>query len=49
MIVAKIQVSSVRVNPVYRNSIPAGIIGADIEISYTDDIWRDLHKTVVFR
>lgn len=49
MIVAKIQVSGVRIKTVYRNYITAGIIGAAIEISYTDDIWRDLHKTVVFR
>lgn len=49
MIVAKIEVSGVRVNMVYRDVVPAGIIGAEIEISYTDDIWRDLRKTVVFR
>lgn len=49
MIVAKIEVSGVRGTIVYRDVVPAGIIGADIEISYTDDIWRDLRKTVVFR
>ena len=49
MIVAKIKVSGVRVNTVYRTFIPAGIGGAAIEISCTDDIWRDLRKTVVFR
>lgn len=49
MIVAKIKVSGVRVNTVYRTFIPAGIVGAAIEISYTDDIWQGLRKTVVFR
>lgn len=49
MIVAKIKVSGVRVNTVYRTFIPAGIVGAAIEISYIDDIWQGLRKTVVFR
>ena len=49
MIIAKIQVSGVHAKTVYSNFVPAGIIGAEIEISYTDDIWRELRKTVVFR
>lgn len=49
MIVAKIQVSGVRAHVVYRNFIPAGIIGAQVEIDYADDLWQGLHKTVVFR
>ena len=49
MIVAKIEVSGVRGTIVYRDVVPAGIIGAEVEISYTDDIWRELRKTVVFR
>lgn len=49
MIVAKIQVSGVSANVVYRKTIPSGIIGAQIEIGYAQDIWKGLRKTVVFR
>ena len=49
MIVAKIKVKGATVNTVYRKVIPAGIIGAKVEIDYADDIWGGLHKTVVFR
>ena len=48
MIVAKIQVSGVRANTVYKNFIPAGIIGAQVEISYADDIWQGLRKTETY-
>lgn len=49
MIVAKIQVSGVRANVVYRKIIPTGIVGAQVELDYAEDIWHGLHKTVVFR
>lgn len=49
MLVAKIQVSSVIANVVYRKTIPSGVIGAQIEIVYAEDIWKGLRKTVVFR
>lgn len=49
MIVAKIQVSGAIAHTLYRKVIPAGIIGAQIEFEYAEDIWRGLHKTVVFR
>lgn len=49
MIVAKIQVSGAIARTLYKKVIPAGIIGAQVEFEYADDIWRGLHKTVVFR
>lgn len=48
MIVAKIQVSGAIAHTLYRKVIPAGIIGAQVEFEYADDIWHGLHKTVVF-
>lgn len=49
MIVAKIQVNGAIVKTVYRKVIPAGIIGAQVEFDYDEDIWHGLHKTVVFK
>ena len=49
MIVAKIQVSGAIAHTLYKKVIPAGIIGAQVEFEYAEDIWRGLHKTVVFR
>ena len=49
MIVAKIQVSGAIAHTLYRKVIPAGIIGAQVEFEYAEDIWKGLHKTVVFR
>lgn len=49
MIVAKIQVSGAIAHTVYKKVIPAGIIGAQVEFEYAEDIWKGLHKTVVFR
>lgn len=49
MIVAKIQVTGASAITVYRKVIPAGIIGAQVEFDYADDIWQGLRKTVVFR
>ena len=48
MIVAKIQVSGVIAHTLYKKVIPAGIIGAQVELEYCDDIWQGLSKTVVF-
>lgn len=39
MIVAKIQVNGVCARVVYRKIITAGMIGAKIEILYTDPVW----------
>lgn len=49
MIVAKIQVNGAIARTLYRKVIPAGIIGAQVEFEYDDDVWKGLHKTVVFR
>lgn len=49
MIVAKIQVSGAIAHTLYKKVIPAGVIGAQVEFEYAEDIWRGLHKTVVFR
>lgn len=49
MIVAKIQVNGAIAHTLYRKVIPAGIIGAQVEFEYSEDIWKGLHKTVVFR
>lgn len=49
MIVAKIKVDGVSAKTAYLADIPAGIIGAQVEIEYTDAMWSGLSKTVVFR
>lgn len=48
MIVAKIQVSGAIAHTLYKKVIPAGIIGAQVEFEYAEDVWKGLHKTVVF-
>ena len=48
MIVAKIQINGAIARTLYKKVIPAGIIGAQVEFEYADDIWKGLHKTVVF-
>ena len=49
MIVAKIQVNGAIAHALYQKVIPAGIIGAQVELEYAEDVWKGLHKTVVFR
>lgn len=49
MIVAKIQVSGAIAHTLYKKVIPAGIIGAQVELEYSEDIWQGLSKTVIFR
>ena len=49
MIVAKMQVRYAQASTVYRKIIPTGIVGAQVELDYAEDIWQGLHKTVVFR
>ena len=49
MIIAKIRVNGAIAKTVYRKVIPAGIIGAQVEFDYDEDIWHELHKTVVFK
>ena len=49
MIVATIKVDGVCAVSEYLKLIPAGIIGAQLQINYAPDIWQGLHKTVVFK
>ena len=49
MIIAKIRVNGSIAITVHRKAIPAGIIGAQVEFDYADDIWHGLRKTVVFK
>ena len=50
MNLAKIQVSGVRAVAVdATREIPAGIVGATVELEYTGGIWAGLNKTVIFR
>lgn len=49
MLVAKIQVSDTCARTVYAIPITAGMIGAKVEILYTDPVWDGLQKTVVFQ
>ena len=49
MVIAKIRVNGSIARTVYRKAIPAGIIGAQVEFDYADDIWHGLRKTVVFK
>ena len=49
MVIAKIRVNGTIARTVYRKAIPAGIIGAQVEFDYADDIWHGLRKTVVFK
>lgn len=49
MIIAKIQVSGSNASLVSSESIPAGIVGAQIQINYAADIWQRLQKTVIFQ
>ena len=49
MQIAKVQVSGCRCIPVRLEMIPRGIVGATVSIAYTDSVWDNLRKTVVFR
>ena len=46
--IAKIEVSSVYARVTRKTPIPKGIIGAQVRITYTDPLWDNLRKTVVF-
>ena len=49
MIIAQIKVRGARASIDWRKAITAGMIGAQVQIDYNDEIWDSLHKTVVFR
>lgn len=48
MLIAKIQVDGTHITRLHCDDIPKGIIGAQVEIEYTDRVWDGLNKTVVF-
>ena len=48
MILAKVQVDATHISRLHCLDIPRGIIGAQVEIEYTDAHWDSLNKTVVF-
>lgn len=49
MIIAQIKIRGARASVDWRKAITAGMIGAQVQIDYNDEIWNSLHKTVVFR
>lgn len=49
MVIAKVRVDGVCAETVYCKEIPKGIVGAQVEFEYTDPMWDNLSKTVVFR
>lgn len=48
MKIAKIQVGGTSAKVIWQNPITAGIVGATIDVEYTDPLWEELDKTVVF-
>ena len=48
MELGKVEVSGVCASAVDKKPIPRGIVGATVEITYTDPLWDGLTKTVVF-
>lgn len=49
MEIAKVQVSGSSCTPVQVETITKGLVGATVAIEYTDSVWDNLRKTVVFR
>lgn len=49
MIIAQIKIRGARASVDWRKAITAGMIGAQVQIDYNDEIWDSLYKTVVFR
>ena len=49
MVIAKIEVSGTTAKLISHMKIPKGIVGAKIQIQYSDSVWDGLCKTVVFR
>lgn len=48
MVLAKLTVDGVCVHVSNKQKIPQGVVGAEIEIEYSDPFWAGLQKTVVF-
>ena len=49
MEIAKVNVSGARCTPESVGTITRGMVGATVSIEYTDPLWDDLTKTVVFK
>ena len=49
MEIARIEVGRTTGACTRRGRIPAGIVGASVQVSFTDPVWHNLIKTVVFR
>lgn len=49
MVIAKVRVDGVCAETLYCKPIPLGIIGVQVEFEYTDPMWDNLSKTIVFR
>lgn len=49
MEIARIEVGRTTGTCTRRGRIPAGIVGASVQVSFTDPVWDNLIKTVVFR
>jgi len=49
MEIAKLQITGTTARIVSRKPIPAGMIGGYITVEYTDPLWLDLTRTVVFQ
>ena len=49
MEIARVNVSGVACTPESASTIPRGLVGGTVSITYTDTFWNDLTKTAVFR
>ena len=49
MRIAEVKVAKTTCETTCIAAIPKGIVGATVSIEYTDSVWEDLQKTVVFR
>lgn len=49
MEIAKVEVSTIYAKTLYREEIPRGIAGAKVTFTFTDPIWENLDKMVIFQ
>lgn len=49
MEIARVNVSGVACTPESASTIPRGLVGGTVSITYTDTFWNDLTKTAVFQ
>lgn len=48
MVIAKVKVNGAHAAAVDKKTVTAGMVGAQVQLDYTDPVWDGLHKTVVF-